>query len=371
MSTPPPRPLIQQLRGASRLAVDATTGLTDLVEALHGGIRRLPGSTPQARTRGITGLVYRSVRGVTALVGSGIDLALRQLEPLLSDKTTASAGSEAVLAALNGVFGDYLAASGNPLAIAMQLKAPPGPRPLLLIHGLCMNDAQWRREGAAHVDFAAGLAELGCTPWHLHYNTGLHISENGRRLAELLEQRLPYQDLTLLGHSMGGLLARSALHHAQQAGMTWPSRVSRLITLGTPHQGAPLERGGQALQQLLGLSAYSRPLVALTRRRSAGIQDLRHAALREEDWGRRSVLPLPPGIACYAVAASSAKNAEGLSAQALGDGLVPLASALGRHRQARFALDFPPERQFVLAGCSHLGLQTHPAVLAQLKAWLQ
>jgi pimeloyl-ACP methyl ester carboxylesterase len=378
----PPRSLIQPLRGASRLAVSATQGLTDLVEALHTGVARLPGRAPALRTRGITGLVYRSVRGVTRLVGGGIDAALQRLEPLLGPASKPnSATTEAVLAALNGVLGDYLADTANPLAIPMQLRergqplraAPPhaGTRPLLLIHGLCMNDLHWQRGG-----FAEGLAALGYTPLHLHYNSGLHISENGRQLALLLEQLLqawpvPMQDLTLLGHSMGGLLARSAVHQAQEASLQWPQCLARMISLGTPHLGAPLEQGGQQLQLLLGLSAYARPLIALTRRRSAGIQDLRWASLREQDWGRRhATLPLPAGVACYAIAATTAKDSTGLPARLLGDGLVPLASALGRHREPARALHFPPERQWVLEGAGHLALQSHPAVLDKLREWL-
>lgn len=374
--------LVQQLRGAGRLAIDATHGLTDLVEAMHAGVARLPGQAPAQRHGGISGMVYRSMHGITTLVGGGVDATLRRLEPLLNRPGASSPRTEALLAALNGVFGDHLAASGNPLAIPMQLRregrplqaAPPaaGPQPLVLIHGLCMNDLQWRRGDA---DLAAELAALGYTPLHLHYNSGLHISDNGRELALLLERLLeawpvPLQDLTLVGHSMGGLLARSAMHHAEVAGLRWPRRLRRLVFLGTPHLGAPLERGGQQLQMLLGLSAYSRPLVALARRRSAGIQDLRWASLREQDWGRRSLLPLPAGVDCYAVAATTAKNPDGLPARLLGDGLVPLASALGQHRENARRLRFPPAHQWVLAGAGHLALLQHPAVRAKLCEWL-
>ena len=371
MNSKKPPTLAQQLRGASRLAVSATTGITDVVEAMHGSVARLPLTEAKARTRGITGLVYRSVRGVTGLVGGGIDLSLQALTPLMSAAGSSSAKGQAVLAALNGVFGDYLADTGNPLAIPMQfreggvpLKTAPakvGPRPLVLIHGLCMNDLQWQKGG-----FAPALAALGYTPLHLHYNSGRHISDNGRELAALLEQLVKVwpvalQDLTLLGHSMGGLLARSALHHAVEAKMRWPKKLKQLLTLGTPHHGAPLERGGQHLQDALGWSRYSRPLVALTERRSAGIQDLRHAALREQDWGRRSQLPLPKGVICYAIAATTSTKADSLSGHTLGDGLVPLRSALG---------DIPPERQWVIAGTGHLALRYEPAVLAKLKEWL-
>jgi len=371
-----------RLRGASRLAVSATQGLTDVVEAMHSGIARLPMTAAKARTGGISGLVYRSVRGATGLVGSGVDLALQALTPLLRETDSKpTAKGQAVLAALNGVFGDYLVATGNPLAISMQLRdadglplrAAPvgaGPRPLLLIHGLCMNDLQWRAGG-----FATALAALGYTPLHLHYNSGRHISDNGRELAALLAQLVKVwptelQDITLLGHSMGGLLARSAIHQATASRMRWPRKLTQLVTLGAPHFGAPLERGGQQLQNLLGWSSYSKPIVALTQRRSAGIQDLRHASLTEADWGRASALPLPEGVACYAVAAITAKDVTRLSAHTLGDGLVPLNSALGLHREATQSLSFAPERQWVISGTGHLALLSDPAVLAKLKEWL-
>jgi len=386
MKAKAPSNLARQLRGAGRLAVSATTGITDIVEAMHGSVARLPLTAPKAQTRGITGLVYRSVRGVTSLVGGGVDLALQALTPLMREtdgKPTPAPTpkGQAVLAALNGVFGDYLADTDNPLAIAMQLRdadgvplqaapAGAGPRPLLLIHGLCMNDLQWQAGG-----FAPALAALGYTPLYLHYNSGRHISDNGRELAELLEQLVKVwptelQDITLLGHSMGGLLARSAIHHATLAKLRWPKKLKQLVTLGTPHFGAPLERGGQQLQNLLGWSSYSRPIVALTQRRSAGIQDLRHASLTEADWGRASTLALPVRVACYAVAAITAKDGESLSANTLGDGLVPLNSALGRHREAGRSLAFAPERQWMIPGTGHLALLTDPAVLAKLKEWL-
>ena len=109
------------LRGISLLAVEATTGMTDLVEAMHCNIARVPGLPAQRPTRGITGLVYRSIRGVTRLVGGGLDAVLAPAVARLGDGGSPP-GREALLAALNGVLGDHLAASGNPLAIPMRLR---------------------------------------------------------------------------------------------------------------------------------------------------------------------------------------------------------------------------------------------------------
>lgn len=355
-------PSPQQLRGASRLAVDATTGVTNLVEAMHAEISRLPLTKGRERTSGITGLVYRSVRGVTKLVGGGLDVALGALTPLLGQAEAER--SSAALAALNGVLGDYLEATANPLATSMSLQplvdGATGP-PLVMLHGLCMNEAQWRRDGA---DFPTALASLGYQPLGLRYNSGCAIWRNGAELAELLDD-VP-GPLTLLGHSMGGLVARSAI--AQAGRRRWLRRLQCVVTLGTPHQGAPLERGGQQLQQLLAVSAYSRPLALLAARRSAGIRDLRHASLLQADAGKASRLPLPDGVACYAVAATTSKTASGSPACWVGDGLVPVASALGQHRSPARRLVFADTAVFT--GLGHLGLQTNAAVLAQLQAWL-
>src|SRR4029079_10590556 len=101
-----------------------TVGLTDLVEAMHHTVARTPGvlgKPPAGRTAGITGLVYDSVRGVTRLVGAGVDGVLGLLAPVVADRPS-SDERETVVAALNGVFGDYLVASGNPLAISMHVR---------------------------------------------------------------------------------------------------------------------------------------------------------------------------------------------------------------------------------------------------------
>ena len=111
------------LLGFSRLAVDATLGLSAVVEALHDNIARAPGifdAPSQGPTSGVTGLVYQSIRSVAGLAGAGIDALLPPLIPLLAEKSSPPKRG-AVLAALNGVIGDYLAATGNPLAISMRL----------------------------------------------------------------------------------------------------------------------------------------------------------------------------------------------------------------------------------------------------------
>jgi len=384
------------LRGVSRLAVEATAGITDVVEAVHLNIARSPGlfGTPaRGAMTGITGLVYRGIRGVTWLVGGGLDavLGLASLAPAAGDEGS-SRGREAWLAALNGVLGDHLAASRNPLAISMGLRRKeevpePGGKVLVLAHGLCMNDLQWTRKGHDH---GAALArDLAYSPLYLHYNTGLHISTNGRALADLLESvvtrwPVPLEELSILGHSMGGLVARSACHYGRLAGHEWPRHLKKLVFLGTPHHGSPLERGGNWVDFLLGVSPYAAPLAGLGKIRSAGITDLRHGYLLDEDWaGRdrfersgdlRRPVPLPEGVECYAMAAIREKA--GQASRILGqswpsDGLVPFASALGRHEAPELALPILESRQWILHGSHHFELLSDPEAYEKIKEWLR
>jgi pimeloyl-ACP methyl ester carboxylesterase len=370
--------LPSDLRGLSRLAVDATSGVTDLVEAMHGNIApKILGRPAEGRTRGITRFVYRGIRWVTRLVGGGIDAALARLAPLLGERSS-SRGREAVLAALNGVLGDYLAASRNSLAIQMRLEAGPAPaggKLLILAHGLCMNDLQWHRKGHDH---GAALArDLGYTPVYLHYNSGLHISTNGRAFAERIESLVagwpvPIEELVILGHSMGGLVARSACYYGKAAGHSWTRRLDNLVFLGTPHHGAALERGGNWVDSALGISSYTAPLARLGKIRSAGITDLRHGNLLDEDWqgrdrferagDRRQPVALPEGVECFAMAATGELGT---------DGLVSLDSALGRHEDPSFDLAVPESRRWVVHGISHFDLLSEPLAYAKLEEWLK
>jgi len=390
------------LRGFSQLALDATLGLTDLVEAMHGDIARPTSLVRRAapeRARGLSGVVYRGIRWVARRVGGGLDATLATLAPLLAERGS-SPRREAVVAALNGVLGDHLAATSNPLAIPFELRSegralPPDAaslaravpearsRVVVLVHGLCCSDLHWRRRGHDH---GAALArDLGASAIYARFNSGLHVSENGRALAEALETMVrnwpvPVERLEIVAHSLGGLVARSACQVAEGAGLAWRARLGHLVCLGTPHHGAPLERGGQWLHRILGAAPYARALARLGRIRSAGITDLRHGNLLEEDWrdrdrfapegDRRRPVALPSGVVCCAAAALSGRRAGRLRARTIGDGLVPLDSALGRHGDPARTLAFAPDRQWIGRGLGHLDLLDHPAVYAQIRAWL-
>lgn len=391
------------LRGLTRLTLDGIAGLVDVVEAIHHNIASGPGTLrppTHGRARGITGLVYRSIRKVIGLVAHALDLSLAPLIPLLG-AGSALPRREALLAALNGVLGDYLARSKNPLAISMHLRRDgrplaltarelattiprPGGKLVVLAHGLCMNDLQWHRRGHDH---GAALArDLGYTSVYLRYNSGLHVSANGRELAALLETLLklwpvPLEELVLIGHSMGGLVCRSACHYGTLAGHAWRPRLRRLVFLGTPHHGAPLERGGNWVDLLLGISPYVAPLARLGKIRSAGITDLRYGNLLDEDWeerdrfersgDRRRVTALPEAVCCYTIAATTGKRAGGLKGRLIGDGIVPLASALGLHADPGRALRLPSSHRWIGYGMSHLDLLSEPEVYERIERWLR
>ncbi|PAP75121.1 esterase/lipase family protein [Rubrivirga marina] len=388
---PPP---VSDLRGAARLAARTVVGVTDIVEAAHATITR-PVGRPR-RTRGITGLVYRIVRAMTRGVARLLDRGLATVEPFVVPADAPPAAREALVAALNGAFGDALDADANPLATTTHLRhdgrpldlgaLPPSvavPSDVLLVqvHGICMHDGQW---GTAAHDPGAVLADaLGATRLAVRYNSGRHVSENGRDVADLLDRAVtawpvPVRRLVIVGHSMGGLVARSAFEAARAAGHDWPTRDVALVTLGTPHHGAPLERIGNAVDALLGATRWGAPYARLGQARSAGVTDLRFGSVHPDDWAERDRferapdarrhVPLPDNVTCYFVAATTGDGRGGVRDQTLGDGLVPLDSALGRHADP--ARTLTPHDRWTAPGLTHFDLLHRPEVTARLVGWL-
>ena len=395
------------LRGVSKLAIAATTAITDLVEAMHHNIASVPGKSvtkQDGRARGISGFVYSTVRGVTRVVGGGLDAALALVSPALKDVSDVR-GRGAIVAALNGVMGDYLLDTKNPLAItmcfrqngqaltltrealALSLPAATG-KIVLLVHGLCMNDAQWKRRdatGTYHDHGAALQHDLGYTPVYLHYNSGLHVSTNGQAFSGLLEELIaawpvPVEELSLVMHSMGGLVARSAYHYGERANRRWIKALRAMVFLGTPHHGAPLERGGNWIDVILGSAPYAAPFAKLGKVRSAGITDLRYGSIVDDDWQKKDRfahapdalqhIPLPVNVRCFAIAATTGKRDGDLADRLLGDGLVPLKSALGQHSGRRLSLRFPRDQQRTVYATNHMQLLSSSSVYAEIRQML-
>ena len=399
------------LRGLAKLATQATANVTKIAEGVTQSVwstMGAPSGKAKDQTRGITGLVYKSIQGVTQLVGKGTESLLAGLQPLLDkidNEPQESAPREAVLAALNGVMGDRLADSDNPLATTMTLRfnnealnweAMPDKvlltgKVLIVVHGLCMNDLQWTSQvDGKSINHAEILAtKLGYTPVYVRYNTGRHTSQNGQALSNQLELLtalwpVPLTEISVLVHSMGGLVTRSAVHVAQHSKRQWVSKLKNIVFLGTPHHGAPLEKAGNWVDVLLGTTPFSAPFKKLAELRSSGITDLRFGNVLDSDWQGedrfkpktkqehvdREHLSLPDGVACFTVAATLAAKRSLLADRLIGDGLVPLNSALGVHRDPSHSLVFAKSSQLIVYRTSHMALLGSSEVSEQLLTWL-
>jgi pimeloyl-ACP methyl ester carboxylesterase len=402
---------LSDARGLATLALDGARLITDVVEHTHAAVLGPVGaglSAPLAslrplapgRTRGIPGAVYRAIHAGYDVADASLDAVFRALRTPDEAENTSAVERERALAILNGVWGDHLAASGNPLAIEMRFRhegaplllepsairtafAQPSGRVLVFVHGLCMNERAWQD---GDVDRSIALAlDLGYTPLHLHYNSGLHISTNGRQFDALLEELVaawpePVEEIAIVGHSMGALVARGAVHYGALSSRAWRSRISRLVFLAAPHHGSGLERVGHWADDLLGRTPFSAPFRRLGVSRSAGITDLRHGNVVDEDWqehdrfghhdDRRVPLPLPVDVTCYMIAATLGASAGDVRDRLFGDGLVPLASALGTHRNPEFCCGIPPERQWVAYRSGHVELLRSPEVYEKIRDWL-
>ena len=393
---------LSDIRELAQLLTQALPATVQITEAVHQAVLDSMGikGREKGKTAGLTGLIYKGVHGAANSLGSGINGLLARL-PLPTQPSVAETPKRAaLLATLNGVLGDKLVEQQNALATPMTLRYQGKPldwqtmpadlphtgRVLLMIHGLCMNDLQWHTsyQGKSVNHGEAVARALGYLPLYLRYNSGLSIASNGQALALQLEDlcdRWPgaIKQLSVLAYSMGGLVIRSACHYAQIHSLRWPERLRHLIFLGTPHHGAPLESAGHWLEQLLPVTPYSMPFVKLTRIRSQGIRDLRHGKVIDASRNNREFtirrdprqpLPLPSGVACFAIAGTTSAKRTLLAERLIGDGLVPLRSALGLHRERAHQLDFPPEHTLIAYRTTHMALLGSPEVGAQLLDWL-
>ena len=416
----------ERIRGGLMLAAEAFDHLTSRVHEFHRAISDLPfrvlrrapvvrsGSEPVGTIHDtITDGVYGQVRGVARVVFALADAGLRRIEssrhldaiepppettPTLTMSRTRH--RDAIVSAISGLVGDHMAARRNPLSIrigvhrdgarvaltrvALGAAFPDAtPRIAVFIHGLCSSEHVWemfQRPGDPQTEpYGPRLArDLGFTPVYLRYNSGLHISLNGRSVARLLERLhaqwpTPVNEIVLIGHSMGGLVARSAADVAASRACAWTGVLSQVICLGSPHLGAPLEKvvhlGTHAMKRM----SLSRPWARLLDARSLGIKDLRWGYTQDREWkgrdpdafwtrDRLQSAPVP-SVRYRFLGTCLTRDPGHPVTRAFGDGLVRLPSSL--------ALDVAGADGAMRGELDHMRLLNHPEVYAQLRRWLE
>jgi pimeloyl-ACP methyl ester carboxylesterase len=400
-----------ELSALAELAADGFGGAVTRVQELHEAVaRRSFGPTgaasaaPRAAHDAVASTVYATVRTAGTLLGGATARAIRATGggPRISDHPRGRLAQ----GALNGLWGDRLEAGANALAVPMAIRvngrdvdahdrdalAEAFPdatgRPVVFVHGLCESDAAWAIRAREHGGTYASrvLAPLGATAVTIRYNTGLHVSENGRRLSALLEALtrnwpVAIDRLALVGHSMGGLVIRSAAYAAEQDGArhAWPAEVDTTISLGAPHLGAPLEQATHLAAWALSALPESRPIGKLLSARSAGIKDLRHGRLVDSEWETldpdalkgfvRADVPLLPTARHHVVAATLHEDPDHPLARIVGDLLVLTPSAHGLQGRRR-VVAFEDDSCRHVGGHDHFDLLNSPALDGLLAEWL-
>lgn len=395
-----PISLVDFFEGLAQLATMGVVEVTDIVEAIHREILLRPlgrfneGNLDRWQ-RGITGRIYGTVRQAMQLVGNNLASGLRLYNSVLKPKQVQPLPKNLrrVVNILNGVMGDHLVNHDNPLAVTMTLYNKNNTmqddglsgRVIVLCHGLCMSHLSWQIAGENNLGAALAKKLPDSTVLYLNYNTGRRISSNGRSFAnvlqDLVENNPDITQLDLIGHSMGGLVSRSALFYGKEQGFDWVKRVGNLVTLGSPHHGASLERIGNFVQYKIAKLPFAGSLAKLGDLRSAGIIDLRYGSIRDADWKsleERSVLPaefrhptrLPLHVNTYLVAAALIEtHYENKTTSLLGDGLVSVESALGEYTEEH-TLAVPESHKAIFYGVNHMNLIYSGRVHQQVIAWL-
>jgi hypothetical protein len=392
---------------SAEMVTDVLGHLTVTTQQIHRAVaRRGLGGVLPPRVRAVqdaaTTTVYCLVRAGIAIVGSAAATVLDSVERTRTARPwTSTPRGRRLAGMLNGAVGDHLHDRYRPLASPMRVRvdgadvAPDtatlhrhypaaAPSMVVFVHGVIETEEWWRGPARARAGDQAAICEdfgtrlthdLGWSSVHVRYNSGRHISDNGADLAGLLEELImawpvPVRELALVGHSMGGLVARSALHQAFAQGHAWPQRTRHVVCLGAPHTGAPLERAANTVTAVLRHFDESAPIATLLAARSAGIKDLRHGSLHRQDWygrdpdavHREALHPYrPPDGVEHCNVAATVGRAPGPVGHWVGDFLVPTASALA---------PTPPARSCLVPGLTHRGLLTHDAVYTQVASWL-
>jgi pimeloyl-ACP methyl ester carboxylesterase len=396
------------------LAGDALSGPAGLVREVHRavsgrtfGALGILGAPVRIGHDAISTLVYASVHSAISALPRRGGGTLAQITPPDAAPLVESTSGSIGLGALNGAIGDGLAQTYRELALDLTVRhrgrdlptdraglaqALPdaGPKLAVFVHGLCETDASWHLlplsgKTAQRRSYGSRLRDdHGYVPLYVRYNTGLHVSVNGRRLSDVLEHLVAawpndVEEILLVGHSMGGLVARSACHYGEAADSQWSRRVRHVFCLGTPHLGAPLEKAANVAGWALGRLPETRPFARLVNGRSAGIKDLRFGSCVDDDWHDRdpdefltdrcSEVPFLTSATYYFIGATLARKPGSPLGRLVGDLLVQFPSASGGGRRRRIPFDIDNGRH--LGGLNHFQLLNHPAVYEQLQAWLR
>lgn len=397
-----------EIRAAGRLGGRAFAGLVTRIEQVHhviAGRALAPVGPAGAPVRlihdSVARGVYLAVQGAGLAAGTMSGQAVYLLGAGGRPAGRAPGGNLA-LAVLNAVAGDLLGADLAPLGIRMAVRADgcdtgltaqqiagafphATPRVAVFVHGLAETEDSWRRRADQSVPYGPRLqAEFGYTPVYVRYNTGRHISDNGHDLADLLGALAaawpaPVDEILLAGHSMGGLVIRSACHYGLQACAPWVGCVRHVFYLGSPHLGAPLARAAGLASWALGQVPETRPFATLAAG-SAAVRDLRHGYLLDDDWNgcdqdcclhdHRSDAPLLAGANHYVISATVTADPASPFGAVVGDLLVQPASAHGR-RGTRQHIPFPIEMGRGLGGMHHFDLLNHPDVWQAIRGLLR
>ena len=349
----------------TRAVAGTHEALTDTVRAgltPLGPVGRLPFEASALMARFNFAAVETVARGVGAAAAPVLESSAAP------DARRASEHPPAVgwLAALGGAFGDRLVADHRVRALAVPMSVrdrgalveiDPDPTTddsavdractlVVFVHGLGNHESMW---GQSYLDL---VRAHGAIPITVRYTTGQAIADSGAELADLLDRLVAarpvaVERIVLVGHSMGGLVIREAL----ATGRSWRERVSDVITLGTPHSGAPLERAAVRGLALASSVPVVAPWAALGDERSTGIKNL----------GIADVAPATPGPAWHLVAASlRPRDAVGLLGRARSGLLGPLGDGMVSVRSAFAVEEHLTARRLVIDDASHMALLDHP-----------
>ncbi|MES2884778.1 MAG: alpha/beta fold hydrolase [Pseudomonadota bacterium] len=401
---------IGEIRGSVKLAGKTFEHLTSRIHEFHRAISDMPFNAMPAvpgvkdgseGTRaihdGITDGVYGVIKGIGGALFKQADVALKLAERNFQPATQTAAAitppaiaRDNLVSAISGLIGDAMSQERNPLRVKLgfyreghrtSLSAPvlaatypeATGKLVVFIHGLCCNEHSWRLYAEQHTPYGDQLAAKGYTPLYVRYNSGLHISLNGRTLARQIDKLVslwpvPVTEVVLIGHSMGGLVARSAAYKAAKSNMTWPAKVSHILCLGTPHTGAPLEQFVHAATPVLEAFPLSRPLAKVLAVRSEGIRDLRHGFVADEHWKKRTTeertadarteIPRIASVKYHFIGSSIGLDEHHWLGKAIGDGLVKLPSSTAR--------ELADADTATLYSAHHMQLLNHPAIYKEI-----